>query len=324
MSDKILVLGNCTEWCDIVYHDLNDESVTFNNTNFIERMNFFTRAFYKLKTSRRIRMFHNSKMISYVLSSFFKKKCQQFSKIIIFDWNPLCFDDWFLYFFKKRGIEIGIIFTNLYIKSGLHTFKKDYLLDKFYDEIFYFDKNDLKRPELKKIPYSFSTKFVLSLCGQGDIIYDVFFIGNAKDRFSIVLRIYEKMVASGLKCLFIVNGIDTNEQIENGMIYNKYISYKEVLGFSSKSRCILEILQNGGSTSTLRIMEAISLNKYFLTNNYSISDDSIFDTNHMFVISEKYDFSRFKETIIEKFNYSNFYKQQISIDNLKKTLMEGK
>lgn len=317
--EKCLILGNGTEWCESVYHDLNDSLHLFVNDFYMSKMNFFIKMSFKIKFSKRLRLFHNSKILNLIITNFYKKYISQYRRVLFFDWNPLAFDTQFLSFLKLNKKKIGIVFTNIFAKSGFVYFHKENILKKFYDLALLFDKKDTCQIPHKYYSYSYSTHYVINhLATEVDkTIFDVFFIGNAKNRFNDILNVYEKMINAGYKCCFIVNGVKKTQRIKNGIIYNKFLSYKDVVNISSKSRCILEILQDGGTTSTLRLMEAIALNKYFLTNNACLICDDLFDKQHMNILTNSFNYEDFLIKISKPLAYNSFYLKQISIDNFK-------
>ena len=75
---------------------------------------------------------------------------------------------------------------------------------------------------------------------------DVFFIGANKGRYKHLLLIYDKLSNAGLKCDFFICDVAKKEQIKkDGIVYNKRITYDEVLKHIKASKCVLEVLQNG-------------------------------------------------------------------------------
>lgn len=78
----------------------------------------------------------------------------------------------------------------------------------------------------------------------------------------------EFLVSHDIKCDFHIFEVNEKEKrYSNGINYNKWLPYKEVLKRMHRSRCVLEILQKPGEGPTLRSTEAIVYNKKIITND---------------------------------------------------------
>ena len=107
--------------------------------------------------------------------------------------------------------------------------------------------------------------------------YDVFFLGFAKDRLHMIREVYRRLKEGGLRCHFIVCGVPNAEQITDGIHYTAPIPYRENIEYVKKSKCILEIMQGGSNTSTLRCNEALIYKRKLLTNYIGIRQQSYFN-----------------------------------------------
>ena len=97
---------------------------------------------------------------------------------------------------------------------------------------------------------------------------DVFFVAQAKDRLPMILDVFERLSAAGLKCNFHITGVPESEQRYSDVIhYNRWISYDEVLQHVKNTKCVLEILPFGQHYSSLRVCEALWYHKKLLTTN---------------------------------------------------------
>ena len=96
---------------------------------------------------------------------------------------------------------------------------------------------------------------------------DIFFVGGAKGRLHEIHAIYDKFTEMGYKADFHVVNVNTDDQTRDGIIYNKYMSYDEVLRHCYSTKIILELVQDGQDGATLRTCESIVLKKKLLTNN---------------------------------------------------------
>ena len=95
---------------------------------------------------------------------------------------------------------------------------------------------------------------------------DLVFIGNVKDRLSLIISIYQKLHKK-VKCNFVVVGVKKRTQVEDGITYRStYIPYLSYLENEIAGNCILEILKGDTQGCSYRVWEAVYYNKKLLTN----------------------------------------------------------
>lgn len=134
---------------------------------------------------------------------------------------------------------------------------------------------------------------------------DLYFLGYAKNRLPQIHSLFRYLSERGVRCKFIVCGVPEAEQIKApGLIYSKPISYIENLKNVRESRCILEIMQGGSNSSTLRLEEAQVFRRKLLTNHVEVCSSRFFDPLNMRTFSEEtdIDISFLKEEI----DYASF------------------
>lgn len=167
----------------------------------------------------------------------------------------------FCYLEKFAPKSIKICYLGDVVSS--FRFKLESIKNKF-DFIYSLDRKDSKKHNIGFIqePYSFRQ------LPKDKEIYDVLFIGAAKNRLDKIITIYEKLVGLGYDCLFYIVGVpDNKKKYESDIHYNQYLDYKTVLKFISQSRCLLEVLQDDADTTTTRYSEALLYGKYLLTDS---------------------------------------------------------
>ena len=122
------------------------------------------------------------------------------------------------------------------------------------------------------IPYSVPDKPVVGESGKQA---DVYFLGQAKDRLDEIMDVFYSLKKCGLTLNFILANVPIHRRIVSDEI--RYIdgltlSYEENLQNVANARCLLEIMQHGGSGYTSRTLEAIVHDRRLLTNNPLIKD----------------------------------------------------
>ncbi len=125
--------------------------------------------------------------------------------------------------------------------------------------------------------------------------YDVFFVGKDKGRLALILKIYELMVAHGLKCEFYITDVEKERQLYSEKIhYNVFLPYEDVLKKVSKTKSVLNIIQEGSCGITLRDYECITFKKMLLTNNTYLTNTKYYDANKVLFINEDIPFEKIK------------------------------
>lgn len=134
-----------------------------------------------------------------------------------------------------------------------------------------FDPNDAKRFGLELHTQFFRMDIEIQPL---PVLYDFYFLGFDKGRQGILDEIKHRL--QGYKCEFIVvHKLDD------------YIDYQDNLSNATRSRCLVEVVQDGQSGLTLRPLEAMALGKKLLTNNVSIKNSAVYDPNNIFIIGER-------------------------------------
>ncbi len=111
---------------------------------------------------------------------------------------------------------------------------------------------------------------------------DVYFVGKAKDRLEEILDAYRVLRDAGLRCDFHITGVAPEErQYADEIDYCTQMPYAQNLKHIYKTRCLLEIMQQGGNGYTLRMCEAIMLDKKLLTNNPAVTGAPYYSTERI-------------------------------------------
>lgn len=97
--------------------------------------------------------------------------------------------------------------------------------------------------------------------------YDVVFIGAEKGRIDKIRQAYNIFISAGLTCFFYVILVKEEDRRNDGIIYGeKVMPFYEYLLYESSAKCLFEIIQDGTTGRTYRMMESIVYNKMLITN----------------------------------------------------------
>jgi hypothetical protein len=229
-----------------------------------------------------------------------------------FDGKPLCF---ILYgrYYERYGMSLIEYlhkkYQNCRIVCYLGDLVRAYSFDinscfQYFDAVFSFDKKDALDHHLLYCmePFSFYPVDKNPLIPESDVT----FIGYAKDRLKDILAIYEILEMNNLKCDFHIVDVAESDQLYcDKIIYNKQLDFIEVLQHVISSKCILEVLQSGGSSPTSRVSEAIIYGKKLLSNCLELKSYSYYNTNYISIFTDPKNIDiAFLNKNIEMINYN--------------------
>ena len=214
-------------------------------------------------------------------------------------------------------------------------YKKVYCVFIFSDKVEYFQNHYKDFPSLKSLKQYFNVVITYNIYDveHYDLILDrpcfpffgkidnklvdyksdLFFVGSNKGRINELYRIFEYCDANGIKCDFHIIGVPKNEiKYENRICFNKPIPYSEVLERSSKTKCILYIVQDNGSGIVLRDYEALTFGKKILTNNKALTVTGLYSKQQVIWIDE---LEKRKMEILDEKPVSNSFSSEYSMGN---------
>lgn len=206
---------------------------------------------------------------------------------------------------EDPNYRLVLIYLDTYEK--VPEFYKKYICRVQFDLIYTFDKQDSE-----KYGWIFTNSLYSKneLPEQQEVLYDLYFVGEDKDRTEQLVTIYDFLVQNDIKCCFKIITTDKNWISRGGLHFlHKRIKYREILEDIGKSKAILEIVQEGQSGMTMRPYEALFYDKKLLTNNKALKSMDFYDERFMMVFSELanniIDFLKNKEQVT--YHYENAY-----------------
>lgn len=147
----------------------------------------------------------------------------------------------------------------------------------FFDQVYSFDKQDCEKYNFIYYPTFYS---VTRESGDAQSIKsDAFFVGVSKgDRHETLCALFKSIQEKGGKPEFYISGYKNKSEQIQGIHYDQWLDYKDVLDHVMETNCVVEIMGAGQTGLTLRAMEAIVYNKKLLTNNRSIKSLRFYDS----------------------------------------------
>lgn len=189
----------------------------------------------------------------------------------------------YLTYIKKRYKKAKICF--LYWNSAAYIEKKyiDFVNDN-YKYIISFDLGDCKKNNW--IHYSGIYSYPKENKKIENPKYDVLFVGHNKGRLEKIRTLYDKLRKAGLECDFYISEVNKEECRDDGIHYNEYLSYLEVIKHVQNSKAILEVLQDSQQGSTLRPMEALVYGKFLITNNKAVQYERYYVEDQFYIYED--------------------------------------
>ena len=181
-----------------------------------------------------------------------------------------------------------------------------------FDLVLSFDQNDCKKYGFTYHPLVFSPF-------QGKIEdmpnYDVFFLGQSKNRLPEILACLEKLWENEVTTDVYLIWVDPKDQVYKDRItyVNEVIPYKTNLQHFLHANCALEIMQHGGVGYTQRMCEAIAFDKKIITNNKLIHEAPFYNPSYIFQFNSAADITPGLCQWIKRVERVDYhYKEQIS------------
>ena len=179
--------------------------------------------------------------------------------------NNIRFDGGLIKYIRNNSSENRQVVLNMDLISKKCHYDYEIIRRKVDAAVIY-DKAEAQKYGIHWYPGRFYQR-TLPLTEPKDFETDVYFLGNAKDRLPLIMGVYQKLQAKGLRCKFLLTGVPKESQTPlEGVHYIDGISYEENLKLVQTSKCILEIGQRGSNAPTLRHSEAITYHRFLLSN----------------------------------------------------------
>lgn len=224
------------------------------------------------------------------------KHIDDYDKIIVLD-TPFSYDHRLLKNIARKAHRAKRFYYswNIVRNEQLHKMEKEET-EKYGFKFYCYDKGNCEKYDLQFNTIMYDETLRLPAATPE---YDTCFLGFLKDRKVKMGKLYDAFQAAGLKARFV---IVKNAGVVEDMPFEyreKEVDYYEYLDMINRSKSILDITQQGQDGLSLRIMEAIFLNKKILTTNEYITKMDFYDPNNILVIRLG---ETSKEEILDFFN----------------------
>ncbi len=154
-----------------------------------------------------------------------------------------------------------------------------------------FDKGDSERLGIRYLPFYYAPliKPLAEVRRNDDarrFSQDVFFVGMAYDRAEKLVEMHEMFQKNGIsdKLVIVRNPHQYYEKRIAKHLTENHMDYDEIINEIKRSRCILEIVQDGQRGMSLRPMEAAAFQRKLITDNKNTVNYDIYTPDNIFII----------------------------------------
>ena len=208
-----------------------------------------------------------------------RKTLNRGGKVVVFD-SALNAD--ILARLKKHRSQVILFFWNrLQTVRAFCPAIMDYL-DQF--TIYSHDRNDCR-----DYGFKFNTAFYAArptVHQPPQLTTDVIYIGGNKNRMERIIQTHEQLRGLALD-YHVYDPPHAGQSLADGLIaQGQFLPYTDYLDRMMASRCVLEILQPGQDSLTLRAMEALFYKKKLLTNHQQIVNEPFYNPVNILVFED--------------------------------------
>lgn len=235
--------------------------------------------------------------------------------LIVYDWNSLTKDLDFFTFLKRRHKNLSIVylFSNIVSISGAKVYNIICRINKVFDLVFAFDKEDANKFGFEYSPLIYTTEVQMPPIAD-DLENDLFYLGMAKDRYDTLIELFEKATEEGLKCDFTIVGVPKEKQKYTNVIKYAPVSYDTAIRGMANAKCIVDIIQDNSTGLTIKNCEALAFGRKLITSNPHVRDVEFYHPENICVYNNQMSIKEFIETPF--LNYTNSEKMYFAPERL--------
>ena len=272
-----IIITDGAEIYQILFNDIEADIRSFPYNGFKEGMNFDW-MFYRITHSAKLRFPFLRLWNRFVVRKFRVKKGDTVlllsNAVWSYIWNGGIIDA-----LKIKKCKIILLMVDARYVFDYEEIRKNNINDAVsrIDRIYTFDKNDALRYSWKHTFQYYSKLQYIEPIGAKTDVFCAIWDGG---RIETVVKIYDYFKDCGLKCSFYIMGYKEDlhkDCFREGIVYNQYISYREILGRTIQANVILEPVKEKQRGSTLRYYEAVVYNKKLLTSNRDAKELPFYD-----------------------------------------------
>lgn len=284
---NFIVFGSIADYGQIRFNDVLDNWNFIYIEPYIYKTNILKRAIHDFHHSKEINIYFEIPFKKWWFNQYYDEKYANGKEKLCFifeEYSKLPRNKEFIIYLKRKYPQAKFVFS---FSNIIHDMNRLNYYKKHFDMIITFDKGDAEKYSIKYFPSYYSK---IDIDRVVDTKSDIFFVGKNKERLSIILHVFEKFNQNGIVCDFNISEVnELDKKYESDIIYNRYLSYLNVLEKVNETNCILEVLKDGQTGTSLRSLEAIAYGKKLLTNNGTVINEPWYNPDFVSVFSNAED-----------------------------------
>lgn len=290
---KIVLIGSA-DWFKALFLECKGDNAVIVGDDFLLDNNdsFIGNFIRKVAFSRKMDDFWG---ISFLQRILIRKMCKVIantcgdgSVFVVNRSSILAHNVHFLKALRKVNNTYSIVYWFTDIVSAVKKTEASILqmCQKYCDCVITYSQADALEHDLIYIETPYSYERIIDMSEEVDLL----FIGASKlnidnIRFDEIIRVFEAARKKKLTVAFYIAGVpEGKKKYQEDIEYIDYLPYKEVVKLVCKSKCILEVSQEGETGTTLRMFESIAYGKRLLTTNPLLVRHPLFDERFMKII----------------------------------------
>ena len=169
------------------------------------------------------------------------------------------------------------------------------LMEGIFDEVYSFDKEDVKKYGFKKINnYNYLEKQPIPK--EEHIKNQLLYIASFDNRLEKVIKLKEILIKIGISFRFIIVGKKTtlhklknkfSKAIDNIELRRKRINQNDLKELYNETQVVLDLVRENQTGLSFRVFEAMAFHKKLITNNKTIIDYNFYNPNNILVIDDE-------------------------------------
>lgn len=175
---------------------------------------------------------------------------------------------------ENPGASLDFIYENP-VEKTIHPSK----IPQGYT-VWSFDREDCKKYGLE---YSGVLYIRVKNYEKKDPVNDVYFVGRDKGRGEALIKLQTEMESKGLKPYFHITA-NRSFLCRQKSYYMPFVQYQYVQENIERSRAILDYLQEGQTSNSIRCFECLFNEIKLITNNESVKDFDFYDPRNIFIL----------------------------------------
>ena len=222
---------------------------------------------------------------------------------------------------KHCNVKLFPVLTDSMHASSPHmNYVRPKLKSKVWEKVLTFDKNDAEEFGFTWFGYSWYSSFEEVEASKEES--DIFFVGFKKgNREGIIADIYDAALERQVDCDFrVVSSEECAVKAGSNLKYTKKrFAYPDLVSSIKTTNCILEVLQDGQNTQTIKYYEAICYGKKLLTNYSHIKEMPYYSDEKMryFESVDDIDWDWVKDRCPVNYDYNGEFSPLRIVDFLK-------